>query len=102
VGVGMTIHGSMETTVGEFDKADRIALWEPASDQGAEPEDGMIGVAVVMNGADYRLVSAQLDHALLVKEITSGETLHYKVGSCWSKGRIKTPEKWVEMVGKVK
>ena len=100
IATGITIHGNMETSVGSFDKADRIALWEDASDQGTEPEDGKIGVAVVLPGAEYSLMSAVLDHALLVKKIKSGETISYKVGSCWSKGNVKTPEKWVKLVEK--
>ena len=39
---------AMEYIRQEFPQADRYAIWEKASDQGVEPEDGMLGVAVVM------------------------------------------------------
>jgi hypothetical protein len=78
-----------------------VALWEHASDQSVEPEDGMIGVAVVMPDADSVLYSEDLDHALLLKEISSGETISYSVGSCWSKGDIKTSSAWFDLVRKL-
>lgn len=78
---------------------DRLAVWEHASDTSFEPEDGMIGVAVVMPGADavYPL-KANKPHLVAVKNIKNGETVRYYFGSCWSKGDIKTAGEWVELV----
>ena len=98
VAVGFKLHGDQNTVQDRIESKDRIAIWEKASDQSAEPEDGMIGVAVVMPDADSALYSEELDHSLLIKEIASGETISYRVGSCWSKGDIKTPSDWFDLV----
>ncbi|MBR5176032.1 MAG: DUF4861 family protein [Bacteroidales bacterium] len=98
IAVGFKLHGDLNTVRDQFEAGDRLAIWERASDQSVEPEDGFIGVAVVMPDADSVLVSDQLDHALLIKEIPSGGTVSYRVGSCWSKGDIKTPSSWFDLV----
>ncbi len=98
VAVGMKLHSDL-ATVQEIllgDAQDRWAIWEKASDTGAEPEDGLIGVAVVLPGAEANLTTQ--DHALLVKTVASGEPLHYKVGNCWSKGDIKDHQAWFDLV----
>ena len=77
-----------------------VALWEHASDQSQEPEDGLIGVAVVMQNADSVKVVGK--HAVALKTIKSGEKIHYKFGSCWSKGEIKDASTWFEAVNKAK
>ncbi len=78
---------------------DRLAIWEHASDTSVEPEDGMIGVAVVMPDADavYPLETNK-PHLVAVKDIANGETLKYSFGSCWSKGDIKTDGEWLDLV----
>lgn len=76
-----------------------LAIWEKASDQSVEPEDGMIGVGLVCPGADIGYMYG-MDHAIAFKVIASGETLRYKVGSCWSKGNIKTADDWFALVAK--
>ena len=81
---------------------DRLAIWEKASDQSVEPEDGLIGVAVVMPGAESAFYSPVFDHGLLTKEVLPGGTVSYKVGSCWSKGDIKTSSDWFDLVRKLK
>lgn len=101
VAVGFKLHGEQNTVQDKIESKDRIAIWEKASDQSVEPEDGMIGVAVVMPDADSVLYSGDLDHALLLKEISSGETISYSVGSCWSKGDIKTSSAWFDLVRKL-
>ena len=98
VAAGIKLHGAQETVAETLEQTDRYAIWEKASDQSVEPEDGMLGVAVVMPGANGLLVSKELDHALLLKTIRSGESICYQAGSCWSKGEIKTPEDWFETV----
>ena len=100
--VGFKLHGEQNTVQDKIESKSRIAIWEKASDQSVEPEDGMIGVAVVMPDTDSALYSEDLDHALLLKEISSGETISYSVGSCWSKGDIKTSSAWFNLVRKLK
>ena len=102
VAVGFKLHGEHNTVQDKIESKSRIAIWEKASDQSVEPEDGMIGVAVVMPDTDSALYSEDLDHALLLKEISSGETISYSVGSCWSKGDIKTSSAWFNLVRKLK
>ena len=72
-----------------------ITIWEKASDQNAEPEDGLIGVSVIMPDAEHVLLRQDLDHALLLKHIASGESITYWFGSCWSKGDVKTYLDWL-------
>ncbi|MBP3270184.1 MAG: DUF4861 family protein [Bacteroidales bacterium] len=98
VAVGFKLHGEQATVQDKLESVDRLAIWEKASDQSVEPEDGLIGVAVVMPGAESAFYSPEFDHALLTKEITSGGTVSYRVGSCWSKGDIKTSSAWFDLV----
>jgi len=80
----------------EFVLADRFGFWEAASDQSHEPEDGKIGLGLVMPGAD---ASMQIQgHSVLVKSVHSGETLTYWFGNCWSKGDINDPATWFDLV----
>lgn len=102
---GMKLHGNAVFAHDGDDAAessllqeDRVAIWEKASDTSVEPEDGMIGVAVVMPGAETAVLRPDLDHLLLVKSVQSGEPLTYWFGSCWSKGDIKTPQDWFQLV----
>ena len=98
IAAGIKLHGAQETVVDSLEKADRYAIWEKASDQKFEPEDGMLGVAIILPGADGLLVSKELDHALLLKTITSGTAVSYSIGSCWSKGDIKEAADWFALV----
>ena len=100
IAAGMLRHGAQQTIEQEQMGADRMAIWEHASDQSVEPEDGMLGVAVVMPGADSVFTDPALDHSLCAKYISSGETLTYFFGSCWSKGDLKTAEDWFAEVNK--
>ena len=94
VAAGIKLHSGQNTVDCANETKDSYAIWEKASDQSVEPEDGMIGVAVILPGADEIVVSEELDHALLVKTIAPGEALRYRFGSCWSKGNIKTSGDW--------
>lgn len=94
VAAGFKLHGAQQTVVERFDAPGRLAIWEHASDQSIEPEDGMLGVAVVMDDALCGIFDEVLDHALLLKKVASGEPVRYKAGSCWSKGDIRTAEDW--------
>lgn len=79
---------------------DFIALWEPASDQSVEPEDGMIGIALVMP-AEHRteiLDDGEKRHHICIAKVRSGEPLTYWFGSCWSKGDIKDFQQWTNTV----
>ena len=100
VGVGINRHEAQGTIQHEFPQADRYAIWEKASDQGVEPEDGKIGVAVVMPTTQMICYTTDRSHALLLKAVESGEEINYKIGSCWSKGDIKTAQEWFELVMK--
>ena len=102
VAAGILRHGAQETIESEQKGDDRYAIWEHASDQSVEPEDGMIGVAVVMPGAQQVFADKELDHALCARTVKSGETLTYYFGSCWSKGDIKTAKDWFDVVNKQK
>ena len=104
---GIKLHGNAvndeEKKVCEFHDAwtirdDRVAIWEPASDTSAEPEDSRIGVAVVMPGAEGPLARIDLDHLMLCKTLRPGETLTYWFGNCWSKGDIQTSQAWFDLV----
>ena len=101
VAAGMKLHGEQETVQEKLEAPDRLAIWEKASDQSVEPEDGLIGVAVVMPGAESAVFSETLDHGLLQKTISSGQTVSYMVGSCWSKGDIQDSASWFGLVDKV-
>ena len=96
---GFNRHGDLQTVEAELplNEEGRVAIWEKASDQSIEPEDGMIGVGLICPGADIGYMY-ELDHAIAFKVISSGETLSYKVGSCWSKGDIKTSADWFALV----
>ena len=98
VAVGVNRHEDLGTIEQEFPQSDRYAIWEKASDQGVEPEDGMLGVAVVVPDAQMICYTTDRSHALLLKAVASGEELCYKVGSCWSKGDIKTAQEWFKLV----
>ena len=98
VAAGIKLHSEQKTIEDERTGGDRYAIWEHASDQGTEPEDGMIGVAVIAPAAENILVDESLDHALLLVTIASGEPVNYLFGSCWSKGNIKTAEDWFALV----
>ena len=101
IAAGIKLHGPQETVVESFSKKDRYAIWEKASDQSVEPEDGMLGVAVVMPGADEVVLREDLDHALLLKKVVSGEKVCYSFGSCWSKGDLQTADAWFDVVRKM-
>ena len=102
VAAGILRHGAQQTIESEQKGDDRYAIWEHASDQSVEPEDGMIGVAVVMPHAQQVFADKELDHALCARTVKSGETLTYYFGSCWSKGEIKTAQDWFNVVNKQK
>ena len=84
--------------VDEFNGKDRIAIWEHASDQSLEKEDGLIGVAVIMPGAEKTEVAC--GHSLLEKTIRSGETLSYSFSAVWSEFSVSTAEEWFSIVKK--
>ena len=102
IAAGILRHGAQQTIESEQKGEDRYAIWEHASDQSIEPEDGMLGVAVVMPGAQQVFADKELDHALCARTVKSGETLTYYFGSCWSKGDIKTAQDWFNVVNKQK
>lgn len=90
---GIVRHGIKD----EKEGGDWFAIWEEASDQSAEKEDGMIGLALYMPESSVTL-SHGMDHSVCVRTIKSGETLTYWTGSCWSKGDIKSASDWFDQV----
>ncbi|MBO4340318.1 MAG: DUF4861 family protein [Bacteroidales bacterium] len=98
VAAGIKLHSAQETIEESLELPDRYAIWEKASDQSIEPEDGMLGVALVLPGAEKVFACPELDHALLLKTVKSGESVSYSFGSCWSKGNVKTSGDWFALV----
>lgn len=85
-----------EDLLEELLEKDRVAIWERASDQSMEPEDGLIGVAVLMPGAEDSRVAAA--HSLLIKSVRSGEKLRYFFSAVWSEYDVRTAEQWFGIV----
>ncbi len=52
VAAGFKLHSAQGTVAETQETASSYAIWEKASDQSIEPEDGMLGVAVVLPGAE--------------------------------------------------
>ncbi len=98
IAAGFTRHQDLGTIEVEHNLKDRLAIWEAASDQSVEKEDGKLGIAVIMPDAQMRICPTDRSHSLLLKAVESGEPVRYKVGSCWSKGDIKTAEAWFKLV----
>lgn len=73
---------------------DCYAVWEHASDQSVEPEEGMLGVGVRMEGAQWSGYTTDKTHGVCVKRVKSGEPVCYEFASCWSKADITAPEEW--------
>jgi len=82
------------------DSGDRIAIWERFSEEGAKEEDGRIGIAVVLPGADSTasMNHAGSEHLVCLKGIRSGEPLTYYFSSAWSKSDISTSDGWFAVV----
>lgn len=102
VAAGVFRHPEQQTIEQERSGADRYAIWEHASDQSIEPEDGMLGVAVYVPGCESVSVTEDGMHGLCSKSIKPGETFSYWFGSCWSKADIKTAEDWFALVDSLK
>ena len=99
VAAGINVHKAQETVEEQNVITGRsVAIWEHASDQTFEPEDGMLGVAVMMSGADFTGETGDGTHLVLARTITSGEPFRYRFGSCWSKGDIQTVKAWFDLV----
>ena len=77
-----------------------VSLWEPASDQSIEAEDGMLGLAVVMPSSHSGdlLDDGGKVHTIRIATVHSGEPLTYWFGSCWSKGEIKDFQQWTQTI----
>ncbi|MCR5520249.1 MAG: DUF4861 domain-containing protein [Bacteroidales bacterium] len=97
IAAGIFRHNEAETIEAEAFGEDYYAIWEKASDQSVEPEDGMIGVAVIMPGADCVTLVDGGRHGACLKKIARGETVEYWFGSCWSKGEIIGASVWFDL-----
>lgn len=102
IAAGVNRHPAQGTLVEERLGSGHYALWEHASDQSIEPEDGMLGVAVVVPDAGESFVTADGIHGICTREIRSGEAFCYSFGSCWSKGEVKDAAAWFNIVSKQK
>ena len=98
IAAGVNRHPAQQTLLGEKLGEGYYALWELASDQSIEPEDGELGVAVVVPDAQATFVTQDGAHGLCIREIRSGEPFRYSFGSCWSKGNLKEAPDWFELV----
>ena len=101
IAAGVFRHLADDTIQEELMLDDRYALWEKASDQSQEKEDGMIGVAVYVPDADFSALSHGDDHGMVYRQVKSGDTFTYYFGSCWSKGEITTAQEWFDLVKKL-
>lgn len=98
VAAGINRHADLGTIEKEYIGTDRYALWEHASDTSREDEEGMLGVAVFMPGAENAGLTGDEKHGIVSRQVTSGESMTYYFGNCWSKGDIKTCEEWFDTV----
>lgn len=99
IAAGVNRHASQGIMEYEEFKSDRYALWEGASDQSVEVDTlSRIGVAVVVPDAEFSCLSDNGDHALVGKEVKSGDTFTYYFASCWNKGDIKSREQWLGLI----
>ena len=98
IAAGVNRHPAQQTMVTEIIGPDCYALWENASDQSIEPEDGQLGVAVLVPDGEDGYVTADEVHGICTRTIASGEPFRYKFGSCWSKGDIKDADDWFRHV----
>lgn len=95
VAAGIIRHDVLDSSAGD----DFVLIWENASDQSIEPEEGQLGLAVYMPGADKSELESISGHALLFKTVKPGEPVTYWFGSCWSRGgKIATPVEWNQYV----
>ena len=99
IAAGINIHTAQGTVEDQQVVTGRsVAIWEHASDQTYEPEEGMLGVAVVMSGADWTGATDDGTHLVLRRTVVPGEPLRYRFGSCWSKGDISDSDTWFRLV----
>ena len=98
IAAGINVHAAQNTVERQLVLPHGVAIWEHASDQTFEPEEGMLGVAVVMPEADVTFITDDGTHLVTCKRIVSGQPLRYRFGSCWSKGDVKTSEEWFNLV----
>ena len=94
IAAGIFRHNKKETIEAEAFGEDYYAIWEHASDTSVEPEDGMLGVAVILPQADCVTLIDEERHGACLKKIAAGQTLEYWFGSCWSKGEITGSAEW--------
>lgn len=95
IAAGLWKHGGALEKFSEMrDGKGVIAIWENASDQSVEPEEGKLGIGVIMQDADSIEIDGPADHAVALKTVKPSETITYWFGSCWSKADIKTAQEW--------
>ena len=98
IAAGVNRHPAQQTLLAEVIDPRYYALWEQASDQSIEPEDGLLGVAVIVPEGENGCVTDDGLHGLCTRTVRSGEPFRYCFGSCWSKGGIKDAAQWFKLV----
>ncbi|MCR5710295.1 MAG: DUF4861 domain-containing protein [Bacteroidales bacterium] len=97
IAAGVNRHPAQNTLDQEYLDPQVYALWEHASDQSIEPEDGMLGVAVIVPGGEECYVTPDEVHGICTRRIRSGEPFNYMFGSCWSKGEVTDALDWFQV-----
>lgn len=76
-----------------------IAFTEKASDSKDPDADGNISVGLVVDSEIENVVPGTVDgHAVLKFDATPGKRVDVWTGSGWSKGGVRSPEAWAEIV----
>lgn len=98
IATGFNRHQGKGTIEIEHNFKDRLAIWEAPSDPAADAGEGRFGVAVVMPEAQMIIYPNDRSHSLLLQAVGSGDSIGYKIGSCWSEGDLKTAQEWFKLV----
>ena len=98
IAAGVNRHPAQNDDIDELLAPSCYAIWEPASDQSIEPEDGFLGVAVIVPDGTSAYITDDGMHGVCTRTVRSGEPFRYKFGSCWSKGEIKDMATWFTLV----
>lgn len=95
---GIFLHPSKQTVENIDCSRNDVVVWERASDTKHEPEDGMIGLAVVMPDADTVAKLPDGSHAGCIRRVSDGEHMVYYISSAWSRGGILSYGEWMREI----
>ncbi len=104
------VEGATEATIGiglfknSADKGEmaenKITVGKPQADAAlvqweAQPRNGSIGEAIIVSDGTFTGYAEDDKNQIILAKVASGKTLHYLIGSGWSKaGEFTTPEAW--------